>query len=133
MITAILWGGVDLRDQMMNYYSFLCHSVKWWRKLFIHMLNMLILIAYILNKMFGVHQMTHDEFIEEIVHFLIKEGIKDAHIEMPGQGSRRKSKKWNDFYRLNERHFMQHIPAKINAKRCTPVGLCFECTAVQKI
>ena len=77
--------------------------------------------------------MTYDEFREEIVHFLIEEGIKDAHIEMPAQRSRRKSKKWNDFYRLNERHFMQCIPAKVNAKRTTPVRLCFACTNVQKI
>ena len=125
-------GGVDLGDQMLNY-SFLHCSIKWWRKLFIHMLNMLLLNAYILNKKFGICQMTHDEFREEIVHFLIEEGIKDAHIEMPTQTSRRKSKKWNDFYRLNERYFMQGIPAKINAKRSTPVRLCFACTAVQKI
>ena len=38
-------GGIDLGDQMMNYYSFLCRSIKWWRKLFIHVLNMLLLKA----------------------------------------------------------------------------------------
>ena len=117
----------------MNYYSFLHCSVKWWRKLFIHMLNMLILNVYILNKKFGVHQMTHDEFREEIVHFLIEEGIKDAHIEMPAHGSRRKSKKSNDFYSLNERHFIQYTPAKQNEKGSTPVRLCFACTTVEKM
>ena len=85
------------------------------------------------KQKFGVSQMTCDEFREEIVHFLIAEGIKDAHIEMLAQRSRRKSKKWNDFYWVNERHFMQCILAKINAKRSTPVRLCIACTAVQKI
>ena len=43
-------GGVDLSDQLLNYYSFLRKSIKWSRKLLIHQLNLLILNAYILNK-----------------------------------------------------------------------------------
>ena len=64
--------GVDLTDQLMNYYTFIRKSVKWWRKLWIHMLNMLVMNAFILNKKFGVMQMGHSEFREHLATKLIE-------------------------------------------------------------
>ena len=55
-------GGVDLSDQLMHYYHFLRRSCKWWRKLWIHLLNMCIMNAYILNKKFGSQKLTHTEY-----------------------------------------------------------------------
>ena len=46
-------GGIDLNDQLLTYYSFLRKSAKWSRKLIIHMFNMVVLNAYILNKHYG--------------------------------------------------------------------------------
>jgi hypothetical protein len=46
-------GGVDLTDQLLEYYHFLRRSCKWWRKLWVHIFNMVILNAFILNKSFG--------------------------------------------------------------------------------
>ena len=43
-------GGVDLSDQLLNYFSFLRKSTKWSRKLLIHLFNLVILNSYILNK-----------------------------------------------------------------------------------
>ena len=65
-------GGVDLSDQLLTYYSFLRKSCKWWRKLFVHLLNMLILNAYILNKKFGNQKINHIEYREYIAGYLIK-------------------------------------------------------------
>ena len=31
--------GVDKLDQMMSYYSFLHKSIKWWRKVFVWILE----------------------------------------------------------------------------------------------
>ena len=56
-------GGVDLSDQLMNYYHFLRRSNKWWRKLWVHIFNMALLNAYILNKTYGIRkQLTHHEY-----------------------------------------------------------------------
>ena len=33
-------GGCDTSDQLISYCSFLWKSVKWWKKLFIHLLSM---------------------------------------------------------------------------------------------
>ena len=64
-------GGVD---QLLNYYSFLCKSTKWSRKLLIHQLNLLILDAYILNKNYGCEKLSHDEYRDRIVKYLLGEG-----------------------------------------------------------
>ena len=47
-------GGVDLTDQLLEYYHFLRRSCKWWRKLWVHIFNMTIMNAYLLNKSFGL-------------------------------------------------------------------------------
>lgn len=47
-------GGVDLTDQLLEYYHFLRRSCKWWRKLWVHLFNMVIMNAFILNKTFGL-------------------------------------------------------------------------------
>ena len=65
-------GGVDLSDQLLNYYSFLRKSMKWSRKLLIHQLNLLILNAYILNKNYGCEKLTHDEYRDRIVKYLLE-------------------------------------------------------------
>ena len=48
--------GVDKTDQLMSYYSFLCRSVKYWRKLFVHMLNILMLNAFIMHNKFATEK-----------------------------------------------------------------------------
>ena len=46
-------SGVDLKDQILQYYSFLHKSVKWSKKFFVHCLNMVILNAHILHKKYS--------------------------------------------------------------------------------
>ena len=76
-------GGVDLSDQLLNYYSFLRKSTKWSRKLLIHQLNLQILNAYILNKNYGCKKLTHDEYRDRIVKYLLGEGLKNYKIPLP--------------------------------------------------
>jgi hypothetical protein len=69
-----LMGGVDLSDQLMNYYNFLRRTKKWWRKMWVHLLNMILHNAYILNRNFGHDKkMSHYDFREEIALQLIAE------------------------------------------------------------
>ena len=42
--------GGDTSDQLISYYSFLWKSIKWWKKLFIHLLKILLLNAHILSS-----------------------------------------------------------------------------------
>ena len=41
-------GGVDKSDQLLCYYAFSHRTVKWWRRLFYHLLQVAIVNAYIM-------------------------------------------------------------------------------------
>ena len=41
-------GGVDLNDQMMNYYPFERKSIKWWKKTFFHIFRIALVNSHIL-------------------------------------------------------------------------------------
>ena len=71
-------GGVDLSDQLLYYYyfSFPRKGTKWSRKLLIHMFNLVILNAYILKKHYGCKKLTHYEYRDKIVKYLLAEGLK---------------------------------------------------------
>ena len=105
-------GGVDLSDQLLQYFSFLRKSTKWSRILLIHMFNLLILNAYILNKPYGCEKLTHDEYRVKIVKYLLAEGLKNYNIPLPPV-IRRIGKYHKDEHnskRLYEQHFPTHIP-----------------------
>ena len=99
-------SGVDISDQYMSFHVALRKSMKWSRKLFFHIFNMIILNAYLLTGKYG-KKMTKQDFIEYIANYLIETGAPEATC-MPQKAT---------FYppsniRLNERHF----PKKIHKK-----------------
>ncbi len=78
-------GGVDLSDQLMNYYNFLRRGCKWWRKLFVHLFNMVILNAYVLNKTFGLqNKLTHHEYRYVVAAALLNFHEVDAGVPSAG-------------------------------------------------
>ena len=125
-----LMGGVDLNDQLLTYYSFLRKSLKWSRKLLIHCFNMIILNGHILNKMYGKTKMSHDEYREKIVEYLLHEGLTCNNIPLPPKMSKklgRLSVDEQNTRRLAERHFPSPIPSAEGRKRKTPSRNCFVC------
>ena len=54
-------SGVDISDQYMSFHVSLRKSMKKSRKLFFHLLNMLILNSHLLNKKFGKKKMNKDD------------------------------------------------------------------------
>ena len=126
-------GGVDLSDQLLNYYSFLQKSTKWSRKLLIHMFNLLLLNAYILNKHYGCKKLTHDEYRDRIVKYLLEEGLKNYKIPLPPVMSKRIGKyhgPGHDKARLCERHFPSCIPKGEGKKRERPSRCCSVCSYI---
>ena len=59
-------AGVDISDQYMAFHTNLRKSMKWSRKLFFHLFNMLLLNAYIINKKFGKKKLSKEEYYEYI-------------------------------------------------------------------
>lgn len=104
-------GGVDLSDQLLTYYSFLRKSCKWWRKLFVHLLNMLILNAHILNRKFGEESLSHSEFRERIARHLVQSVVEydEANLQTV---PRLLGDPFDLTLRLSERHFPKRITRK---------------------
>ncbi|XP_066514256.1 piggyBac transposable element-derived protein 4-like [Hoplias malabaricus] len=85
-------GGVDLSDQLIQYYTTQHKSLKWYRKLFLHFLDIAATNAYILHKeLLKQDSMTHKAFMEELAAQLCvvtqKSPVKKSggvHMPVPG-------------------------------------------------
>lgn len=129
-------GGVDLGDQMMTYYSFLRKSQKWSRKLLIHMINMLLMNAFILNSKFGCRKLSHEDYRDEIVRFLLQDGMRQYNIPLPPVASKKITVREapHDLQkRLHERHFPSNIPCAEGRIRKKPSRPCFACNNLRDI
>ena len=76
-------GGVDLSDQLIQYYTVQHKTLKWYRKLLYHFLDIAATNAYLLHKelMQNMHKdsMTHKSFIEELAAQLCSKGACTEH------------------------------------------------------
>lgn len=123
-------GGVDLNDQLLNYYTFLRKSMKWDRKLAIHFFNLIVLNAYILNKLYGSEKLTHDQYRDKLIKHLLADGITCYKIPLPPVISRKVSSRHAEEHeekRLHERHFPASIPRGEGRKRSRPCRVCVVC------
>ncbi|XP_059402818.1 piggyBac transposable element-derived protein 4-like [Carassius carassius] len=83
-------GGVDLSDQLLQYYAAQHKTMKWYRKVFLHFLDIAANNAFILHK--ELHgNMTRKEFMEELIAELCDMSQKAApkqssteHVPIPG-------------------------------------------------
>lgn len=104
-------SGVDISDQYMAYHVALRKSMKWSRKLFFHLFNMVILNSYLLNQKFG-KKMAKQDYIEYIATYLVETSIPG--IILPG----RMTYAPDSIARLVERHFPQKIATCKNGQLC---------------
>lgn len=76
-------GGVDLLDQLLQYYSTHRKSMRWYRTLFFHFVDIATTNAYILYREMcatkHVQSMTHKEFMIELVCQLCEVDISGLH------------------------------------------------------
>ena len=122
-------GGVDLSDQLVQYYSCLRKTVKWWRKLFFHLLQLSVLNAYITYLKYGRQKITHFAFMKYLIMNLCEESAASCPTPTP----QRKRAGEDLPTRLKEKHFPAYIPAKPGAKRARPVRDCYACNPKKKL
>ena len=114
-------SGIDLSDQYMAFHMSMRKSLKRWRKLFFHIMNMILLNAYILNTKFGKTKLSHEEYKDYIAKYLIHTSIEDCTC-LPTRCVRPNTQNaW-----LLERHFMCKIP-KDPRHKYPPNPICKGC------
>ena len=109
--------GVDLIDQFLQYYSFLCKSVKWSKKFFVHCLNMVILNAHTLHKKYSDSKIMHWQFRIQLVKHMLSNGGQQPWgiVPVPDPVDSPLS--------LVDRHFIEPIPGQEGGRRCTQATL----------
>ena len=122
MITTNRMNSVDHSDDMLPTYKTL-KSIKWYRKLMLHLINMAVLNAFILNKKNGTQKMSHSSYREYIANYLITTSLENATC------LRKKPPTpiCNTETRLNGKHFIKKFERLLNSKRKAPTHRCKVC------
>ena len=104
-------SGVDLSDQYMAFHMNLHKSI----------FNMVLLNAYILNKMYGSMKLSHSEYMEYIANYMIQSSLNSTTcVPSPNNLMCRLSQ-----IRLSGRHFISQIPKNLeNLSQPTPMCKC---------
>ena len=124
--------GCDVSDQLLQSYSLLRRSVKWWRKLFFHLFSVVLGNAYILHKKYGSAKMTHEEYLENIATVLLSDGEEGATVIPKTRRSFPDETENEDEPRLAGKHFPQPIPAPEDIQKRRPSKACHACNFTSK-
>ncbi|KAL5515954.1 hypothetical protein EMCRGX_G001206 [Ephydatia muelleri] len=65
-------GGVDQSDQLLMYYGYSHRQVKWWKRVFFHLLDLSIVNASVLYNIVNTKQLTQLEFRVEVANGLLE-------------------------------------------------------------
>ena len=61
-------GGVDLSDQIIQYYGVLRKTRKWWKTLFFHFIDVCVVNAFIFYRSLpGKEKTSHKDFREQLL------------------------------------------------------------------
>ena len=95
--------GVDRSDQMLSYYSFERKTVKWWKKLFFHLFDLVVVNSHILLNKTSKKKMSVEIFHEKISKGLLISAC--TKIQEQGQTTSPASRL------VGRDHFLCRIPA----------------------
>ena len=119
-------SGVDLTDQLLQYYSFLHKSVKWSKKFFVHCLNMVILHAHILHKKYSDSKIMHWQFRIQLVKHMLSTAQQQPWGIVPVPDP------VDSPLHLVGRHFIEPIPGQEVGRRKHPSCACFVCNVTKR-
>ena len=114
-------GGVDRNDQLLSYYGFAHRTVKWWKRLFLHLLDIAVINSYTMytESRQDKRLLTHKEFRISLAKALLFQSGEPVEA-LPHQPGLVETQ---PYLRLTERHFLEHTPS-------LPCGQpqCYECS-----
>ena len=77
-------GGVNKADQLLSYYSFTRRTMKWWKRVFFHLVDVAIVNSYIMysESLQDGRKLTHEQFRVEVASgLLLQVGMSERDIE----------------------------------------------------
>jgi len=95
--------GVDRSDQMLSYYSFERKTIKWWKKLFFRLVDLVVVNSHILHKKTSKKKMSLEIFYEKVAEGL----LASAGTEMQVQGQTSSPAGRDHFYIGFRRHMLR--------------------------
>lgn len=98
-------GGVDKSDMQIHFIECARKTVKWYKKVFFHLVDMVLLNAFNMYRIKNKKRQTLGEFRIELVRQII-----EKYGTNPGSGSGRRISSYQHPKRLEERHFPSLIP-----------------------
>lgn len=116
--------GVDRGDQMLSYYPFNRRSLKWWKKVFFHLIMMSITNSFVLYRKIKCEngeKLQLSKYIREIAMQLVEKGGSVMNEFQPA----------TTVDRLFARHFPKKIPP--TAKKEKPTRICNVCSSKSKV
>jgi len=116
--------GVDRSDQMLSYYSSERKTIKWWKKLFFHLFDLVIVNAHILHNKTSKKKMSLEVFYEKVAEGLLASAGTENQVQ--GQTS-------SPAGRLVQRdHFLYRIPVTHAQAEGTSQRSCRVCAERSK-
>ncbi|PNF14286.1 hypothetical protein B7P43_G07092, partial [Cryptotermes secundus] len=120
-----MMGGVDLKDQLLQYYNVERKRLhKWYMKLFRCLLNVTVVNGMIIYNKNQERLTDHLAFRVNLVEGLLLKFTDQEQAARRVQGRRHSSD--NTIPRLRERHFISKIPP--SGKKARPQRRCVACT-----
>ena len=110
-------NGVDRSDQMVSYYALRQKTMKWWKRLIFHVLNVAVVNSYILYKEYtGNKKMTHRQFRVKLIEAMVDVPQEDL-ISTPNPPRVRRAPSTSRMQNPSEHHFNVKLPISASSGR----------------
>ena len=73
-------GGVDLSDQLVLYYGYSHRQIKWWKRVFFHLIDLALVNSNIMYNSVNKQQLTQMEF-----RIAVAKGLLEGHTQQQAQ------------------------------------------------
>ncbi|GFS13164.1 PiggyBac transposable element-derived protein 4 [Elysia marginata] len=124
-------SGVDMKDQLLAYLPLARSTIKWCKRLFMHMMTLTVIQSHILhNKLLlknGKPRLKLKQFIISLSTDMTKKFLAEREKEAPNPAKRVQP---GQLGRLTERHFLDYLPP--TACKSKPRRDCTVCTERHK-
>ena len=111
-------GGVDRCDQMVSYSTFRAQTMKWYKRVFFHVISLVLTNAYVLFKHTTGSTMLQCVFRKKVVRAFILSVNKDDSPGMDDPPLTRQPSTEEPLNRLQGKHYLQSIKGP-GVKKCT--------------